>query len=117
MKMTQTDKNIEDILELIELLQVQVLANSMGNCARDYDTEVTKEIAKRIDEIRARNVRVIAEVEPLNLIPTKPNEIVHCKDCKYLMFSDCYGECSKAYKGIVNPNDSCGYGVKRYDNG
>lgn len=38
---------------------------------------------------------------------------VKCKDCKYLMFSDCYGECSKAYKGIVQPNDSCGKGKLR----
>ena len=35
---------------------------------------------------------------------------VKCKDCEYLMFSDCYGECSKAYKGIVSPDDSCGKG-------
>lgn len=38
---------------------------------------------------------------------------VKCKDCQYLMFSDCYGECKKGYKGIVNPNDSCPYGVKK----
>lgn len=30
-----------------------------------------------------------------------------CKDCKHLMFSDCYGECSAAHKGIVQPYDSC----------
>ena len=38
--------------------------------------------------------------------------IVLCKDCKYLMFSDCYGECKKGYRGIVNPDDTCEYGVK-----
>ena len=42
---------------------------------------------------------------------TEPNN-VKCKECEYLMFSDCYGECSKGYKGIVNPNDSCGKGKK-----
>ena len=41
-----------------------------------------------------------------------PKKVV-CKDCEYLMFSDCYGECSKAYKGIVSPNDSCGKGKLR----
>lgn len=35
---------------------------------------------------------------------------VRCAECEYLMFSDCYGECSKGYKGIVNPNDTCKYG-------
>lgn len=45
-------------------------------------------------------------------------EIVHCGDCKHLMFSDCYGECSKAYKGIVNPDDWCPFGElkDRYKN-
>lgn len=34
---------------------------------------------------------------------------VHCKDCKYLDFSDMYGECSRELK-IVLPDDSCDYG-------
>lgn len=33
----------------------------------------------------------------------------HCVDCNNLMFSDCYGECSMAHKGIVSPDDSCEY--------
>lgn len=41
--------------------------------------------------------------------PQKENN-VKCIECKYLMFSDCYGECSKAYMGIVHPWDSCGKG-------
>ena len=39
--------------------------------------------------------------------------MVYCKDCDYLMFSDCYGECKKAYKGIVNPTDTCLNGIPR----
>ena len=35
---------------------------------------------------------------------------VHCGDCAHLTFSDCYGECGKGYKGIVQPGDSCGKG-------
>ena len=38
---------------------------------------------------------------------------VQCKDCKYLMFSDIYGECSKGYRGIVSPEDSCEHGEKK----
>lgn len=38
------------------------------------------------------------------------NNDVKCVNCKHLMFSDCYGECAKGYKGIVSPNDSCGRG-------
>lgn len=44
---------------------------------------------------------------------TTRNSEVTCKDCKYLMFSDCYGECSKGIKGLVNPDDYCGKGVRK----
>lgn len=46
-------------------------------------------------------------------------EVVRCKDCKYLMFSDCYGECGKGYMGIVSPYDFCSYGEQKEgaDNG
>lgn len=44
---------------------------------------------------------------------TEVKNDVLCGDCKYLTYSDCYGECSKAYKGIVNAGDSCGRGVRK----
>lgn len=43
-------------------------------------------------------------------LENNPDDVVQCKDCVYLMFSDCYGECEKGYLGIVSPNDSCGRG-------
>ena len=39
--------------------------------------------------------------------------IVYCKNCKHLMFSDCYAECGKAYKGIVSIDDFCDKGELR----
>ena len=39
--------------------------------------------------------------------------VVRCKDCKHLMFSDCYGECGIARMGIVSPNDFCSYGERK----
>ena len=38
---------------------------------------------------------------------------VKCVECEYLMFSDMYGECSKNYKGIAHPDDSCGKGKRK----
>ena len=38
--------------------------------------------------------------------------VVRCKDCKHLIFSDCYGECSKGYMGIVSPYDYCSRGER-----
>ena len=40
---------------------------------------------------------------------------VYCADCEYLMYSDCYGECSKGHKGVVKPEDSCFYGKRKED--
>ena len=42
-------------------------------------------------------------------------EVVRCKDCKHLMFSDCYGECGAGHYGIVRPDHFCSYGEKRED--
>lgn len=42
------------------------------------------------------------------------NNNVECCQCQHLMFSDCYGECSKGnIHGIVQPHFSCGKGVIR----
>ena len=39
-------------------------------------------------------------------------EVVRCKDCKYLMFSDMYGECENLLR-IVRPDDFCSYGERK----
>ena len=39
--------------------------------------------------------------------------VVRCRECKYLMFSDCYGECGKGYMGIVSPDDFCSRGERK----
>ena len=39
--------------------------------------------------------------------------VVRCKECKHLMFSDCYGECGAARMGIVRPDDFCSYGERK----
>lgn len=43
-------------------------------------------------------------------------EVVRCKDCKHLMFSDMYGECSQAHMRIVRPDDFCSYGERKDEN-
>lgn len=44
---------------------------------------------------------------------TPQKEQVKCIDCEYLDFEVPYAVCSKAYKGIVSPDDSCGKGKRR----
>lgn len=47
-------------------------------------------------------------------MPQPPKgETIYCKDCENLMFSDCYGECAKGHKGIVNPNDTCEHAKRK----
>ena len=41
--------------------------------------------------------------------------VVRCKDCRRLVFSDCYGECGMGYLGIVNPWDYCSHGERKED--
>lgn len=43
-----------------------------------------------------------------------PHNLVYCKDCKYLDIEDggMYATCAKAYKGIVQPWEYCGKGIR-----
>ena len=58
-----------------------------------------------------------SEVDVANLLLHAPTvdavEVVRCRECKYLMFSDCYGECGKGHMGIVSSNDFCSYGERK----
>lgn len=44
-------------------------------------------------------------------------EVIRCKDCKHLMFSDLYGECKRGNLGIVKPDDFCSYGERKDGDG
>lgn len=46
-------------------------------------------------------------------VPGPPGEVVFCKDCNYLEYSDCYGECGRGCLGVVNPYDYCSRGARR----
>ena len=41
--------------------------------------------------------------------------VLRCRECKYLMFSDCYGECGAGHIGIVRPDDFCSRGIRKDD--
>lgn len=57
----------------------------------------------------------MANVSLINGHIDKPSNTVYCKDCKFLMFSDFYGECSQGYKGVVHPYDYCNKGERKDD--
>ena len=72
-------------------------------------------------EALMRNLKQFAyeQLTPLveSLIQKQPAadvvEVVRCKDCKHLMFSDCYGECRRNHLGIVRPDDYCSRGKRK----
>lgn len=92
------------------------IEKAKGQAVRDF-AEVMKENLKNVakEEITGHEYYLIG----LSFIDTLVNELygnpeeVKCKDCKHLMYSDCYGECSQGYKGIVQPDDSCKYGERK----
>ena len=58
-------------------------------------------------------VRTVTDKE-IDEIPTVETvEVVRCRECKHLMFSDCYGECGEGHMSIVSPDDFCSYGRRR----
>lgn len=46
-------------------------------------------------------------------VEARKRQIVTCENCKYLAFSDFYGECGLGCMGIVRPDDFCSRGEKR----
>ena len=45
----------------------------------------------------------VADIDTIPRVDAVP--VVRCRDCKHLMFSDCYGECGKGHMSIVSPDD------------
>lgn len=73
------------------------------------------EIKSSVDDFHSKNGHNFIGDKNYYVMPESvfENEPVHCKDCQHLMFSDCYGECTKCHLGIVRPDDSCEFGERR----
>lgn len=80
------------------------------------EKEKVLEIAK--DEYYSDFHKSMADLTSLReLLEDSPTadvvEVVRCKDCKFLMFSDFYGECSNGHMCIVSPDDFCSRGIRK----
>ena len=62
-------------------------------------------------------VRTVTDKEIAEIPTVETVEVVRCRDCKHLMFSDLYGECKRGNLGIVNPDDFCSYGERNDGDG
>ena len=96
------------------------IINSILN-ARAADVVPRSEVVREIFEELGEYASDFAEgcidgdqfLQAFYNVKAKHVDVVRCQDCKYLMFSDHYGECSKGYRGIVSPEDSCEHGEKK----
>ncbi len=87
----------------------------------DADLLISKELiplTKRLDCCHPKQMKgVLMAMSKIDSAPAADVvEVVRCKDCKHLMFSDMYGECSQAHMGIVRPDDFCSYGERGENN-
>lgn len=87
----------------------------------DADLLISKELiplTKRLDCCHPKQMKgVLMAMSKIDSAPAADVvEVVRCKDCKHLMFSDMYGECSQAHMGIVRPDDFCSYGEREEKN-
>ena len=83
-----------------EIANLEIEFKAMREAANSYKAEIER-LLQKLQYPQDDTVQLMSE-----------ENIVHCKECKHLMFSDFEGECSKGYKGIVRPNDSCPFGVR-----
>lgn len=63
----------------------------------------------------AENVKKIIETDksiPNAATVCDMQAVVHCIDCRFLRFSDFYGECGCGLLGIVSPWDYCSHGER-----
>lgn len=69
-------------------------------------------LKKRLEDLHFQNygnaIMAVMEAPAVDAV-----EVVRCRDCKHLMFSDCYGECGEGHMGIVSPDDFCSYGRRK----
>lgn len=87
----------------------------------DADLLISKELiplTKRLDCCHPKQMKgVLMAMSKINSAPAADVvDVVRCKNCKHLMFSDMYGECSQAHMGIVRPDDFCSYGERKENN-
>ena len=104
------DAQVNELKALLSYNSESMVARNKVRALSSIDTAM-----QSLSEIRAyiEGVADAFNSSSQNQTGFLQEEPVCCKECEHLMFSDCYGECSKGYKGIVKPYDTCGHGVRK----
>lgn len=81
---------------------------------KDYENRIKNGYPRNIPEERFLRLAAYEDTKmPPELVEKVAKFAMWVKDCQHLMFSDCYGECTKCHLGIVRPDDSCEFGERR----
>ena len=91
----------------------KIKAEAYKECIEKVKEEIYRQRHSRSLEAsgeRARIIKIFDNLLKELVVIQPPLNDVKCKDCEYLELELPYAVCSKAYKGIVAPDDSCGKG-------
>lgn len=113
---------------MARLIDADLMAEDETAAFISTQVKITDMATRLVNEVVHKKIQMILADAPTGDIdhPTRSQfkrmavqlgyePVVHCKDCKHVMFSDCYGECGAARMGIVGPDDFCSYGERRTD--
>ena len=112
------DGGEEDIMEQIIHSDSYDLCPSCAKALKDWiDNRGMEVVDEKSEESMSDYIERTTESRGDNPghdgVPGPPGEVVFCKDCDYIEYSDCYGECGRGYLGIVKPYDYCSRGMRR----
>lgn len=100
----------------IELAAGEILGSKFDCIAKSFRAD-SRDIGEWDDNHRLNEIScTFEECERYFDKPAPAPAVVRCVECKHLVFSDCYiyiGECGKGHRGIVRPDDFCGYGERK----
>lgn len=85
----------------------------MAYIERETALKIIDNYSKTVDADGKVIVKAVRDIVDTICPTADVVEVVHCKNCRHLMFSDCYGECERGYMGIVSPDDYCSRGERK----
>lgn len=101
---------LDDSRGIAEIKFLHVIVDDTGNGLFEYLLRTGKTMYASIKYLQKMRL-LISCGESMPAADVVP--VVRCKDCKHLMFSDFYGECSIGHLGLVGPDDFCSRGERK----
>ena len=114
------------VFGMARLIDADLMAAEETGAFISAQAQITDTATRLVNEVVHKKIQMLLADAPTAEIdrPTRSQfkrmaaqlgyePVVHCKDCKHVMFSDCYGECGAGRMGIVSPDDFCSRGERK----